>query len=274
MRPDPEVEELEVRLVLEAIHARYGYDLRDYARPSMRRRMLSALARSEAANLGDLQHRLLADPGLFGVVLDQLMVQVSEMFRDPSFFLVFRREIVPLLRTYPMIKIWHAGCASGEEVYTTAILLAEEGLYDRTQIYATDLSGPALERAQDGVYSADLARRFAENYRAAGGTASLDGYLSSAYDRIAIRESLRRNIVFFQHNLVSDQPPGEMQVIFCRNVLIYFGGELRRRVLTKLAGGLCRGGFLCLGHSEQPPATLDGVVLREHVAPERIYRKG
>jgi len=131
MGPDPEVEELEVRLVLEAIHARYGYDLRDYARPSMRRRMLSALARSEAANLGDLQHRLLADPGLFGVVLDQLMVQVSEMFRDPSFFLVFRREIVPLLRTYPMIKIWHAGCASGEEVYTTAILLAEEGLYDR-----------------------------------------------------------------------------------------------------------------------------------------------
>jgi len=274
MRHDPEVEELEVRLMLEAIHARYGYDLRDYARPSMRRRMLAALARSEAANLGDLQHRLLADPGLFGVVLDHLMVQVSEMFRDPSFFLVFRREIVPLLRTYPLIKIWHAGCASGEEVYTTAILLAEEGLYDRTQIYATDLSGPALERAQEGVYSADLARRFAENYRAAGGTASLEAYLSSAYDQIAVRESLRRNIVFFQHNLVSDQPPGEMQVIFCRNVLIYFGGELRRRVVTKLAGGLCRGGFLCLGHSEQPPATLDGVVFLEHVAPERIYRKG
>ena len=126
----------------------------------------------------------------------------------------------------------------------------------------------------EGVYSADLARRFAENYRAAGGTASLDNYLSSAYDRIAIRESLRRNIVFFQHNLVSDQPPGEMQVIFCRNVLIYFGGELRQRVVTKLAGGLCRGGFLCLGHSEQPPVTLDGVVFREHVAPERIYRKG
>src|SRR3954468_20733346 len=274
MRPDPEVEELEVRLILEAIHSRYGYDLREYARPSMRRRMLSALSRSEAANLGDLQHRLLADPGLFGVVLDQLMVQVSEMFRDPSFFLVFRREIVPLLRTYPLIKIWHAGCASGEEVYTSAILLAEEGLYDRTQIYATDLSGPALERAQEGVYSADLARRFAENYRASGGTASFESYVSSAYDRIAIRESLRRNIVFFQHNLVSDQPPGEMQVIFCRNVLIYFGGELRQRVVTKMAGGLCRGGFLCLGHSEQPPVTLDRVVFREHVAPERIYRKG
>lgn len=274
MSADPEVEEIEVRLILEAIHARYGYDLRDYAPPSIRRRVLAALARSEAANLGDLQHRLLADPGVFGVVLDQLMVQVSEMFRDPAFFLAFRREIVPLLRTYPLIKIWHAGCASGEEVYTTAILLAEEGLYDRTQIYATDLSPPALERAQEGVYAADLARRFAENYRASGGTASFDNYVASAYDRIAIRESLRRNIVFFQHNLVSDQPPGEMQVIFCRNVLIYFGGELRRRVVSKLANGLCRGGFLCLGHSEQPPGAIDGVVFREHAAAERIFRKG
>jgi chemotaxis protein methyltransferase CheR len=274
MSADPEVEQIEVRLILEAIHARYGYDLRDYAPSSIRRRVLAALARSEAANLGDLQHRLLADPGLFGVVLDQLMVQVSEMFRDPAFFLAFRREIVPLLRTYPVVKIWHAGCASGEEVYATAILLAEEGLYDRTQIYATDLSPPALERAQEGVYAADLARRFADNYRASGGTASFDNYVSSAYDRIAIHESLRRNIVFFQHNLVSDQPPGEMQVIFCRNVLIYFGAELRRRVVTKLANGLCRGGFLCLGNSEQPPGAIDGVAFREHAAPERIFRKG
>jgi chemotaxis protein methyltransferase CheR len=273
MRADPELEEIEVRLILEAIHARYGYDLRDYAPPSMRRRVLAALARSDAANLGELQHRLLGDPGLFATLLDHLMVQVSEMFRDPSFFLVFRREIVPLLRTYPQIKIWHAGCASGEEVYTTAILLTEEGLYDRTQIYATDLCPPALERAREGVYAADLAGRFAENYRAAGGTASFEAYISSAYDRIAIREPLRRNIVFFQHNLVSDQPPGEMQVIFCRNVLIYFGADLRHRVVTKLASGLCRGGFLCLGSSEQPPGTLEGVAFRDHAAPERIFRK-
>ena len=274
MQLEPEVEEIEIRLVLEAIHARYGYDLRDYAPPSMRRRVLAALARSEAANLGDLQHRLLADPALFALVLDHLMVQVSEMFRDPSFFLAFRREIVPLLRTYPQIKIWHAGCASGEEVYATAILLTEEGLYDRTQLYATDLSPQALERAREGVYAAELARRFADSHRAAGGTSSFDSYMSSAYDRIAIHESLRRNIVFFQHNLVSDQPPGEMQVVFCRNVLIYFGADLRRRVVAKLASGLCRGGFLCLGNSEQPPGTIDGVMFREHAAPERIFRKG
>jgi len=274
MQREPEVEEIEIRLVLEAIHARYGYDLRDYAPPSMRRRVLAALARSEAANLGDLQHRLLADPALFALVLDHLMVQVSEMFRDPSFFLAFRREIVPLLRTYPQIKIWHAGCASGEEVYATAILLTEEGLYDRTQLYATDLSPQALERAREGVYAAELARRFADSHRAAGGTSSFDSYMSSAYDRIAIHESLRRNIVFFQHNLVSDQPPGEMQVVFCRNVLIYFGADLRRRVVAKLASGLCRGGFLCLGNSEQPPGTIDGVMFREHAAPERIFRKG
>jgi chemotaxis protein methyltransferase CheR len=273
MQQDPEVEQIEIRLILEAIHARYGYDLRDYAPPSMRRRVLAALARSEAANLGDLQHRLLVDPALFALVLDHLMVQVSEMFRDPSFFLAFRREIVPLLRTYPQLKIWHAGCASGEEVYAMAILLVEENLYERTQIYATDLSPQALERAREGVYPGDLARRFATSHRAAGGTASFDSYVSSAYDRIAVRESLRRNIVFFQHNLVSDQPPGEMQVIFCRNVLIYFGADLRRRVVAKLGGGLCRGGFLCLGNSEQAPDTIDGVVFRDQAAPERIYRK-
>jgi chemotaxis protein methyltransferase CheR len=273
MSPDLAVEDIEVRLLLEAIHARYGYDLRDYMTASMRRRVLAALAKTQAPNLGELQHRLLADPELFASVLDHLMVQVSEMFRDPSFFLSFRREIVPLLRTYPQLKIWHAGCSSGEEVYSMAILLAEEGLYDRTQIYATDLSPQALERAKEGVYAADLATRFAENHRAAGGTGALGAYVSAAYDRIAVKEALRRNVVFFQHNLVSDQPPGEMQVIFCRNVLIYFGSDLRRRVVTKFAGGLCRGGFLCLGMSEPLPVPTDGSTFREHVQHQRIYRR-
>ena len=273
MSPDLEVEDIEVRLLLEAIHARYGYDLRDYMTGSMRRRVLAALAKTQARNLGDLQHQLLSDPALFASVLDHLMVQVSEMFRDPQFFLSLRREIVPLMRTYPQLKIWHAGCASGEEVYSMAILLAEEGLSDRTQIYATDLSPQALESAREGVYAADLAPRFAESYRAAGGTGAFDTYVSAAYDRIAIKASLRRNILFFQHNLVSDQTPGEMQVILCRNVLIYFDADLRRRVVTKLGSGLCRGGFLCLGMSEPMPVTTDGTVFREHVMHHRIYRK-
>jgi chemotaxis protein methyltransferase CheR len=288
---DRETEQIEVRLLLEAIHAKYGYDLRDYSAASMHRRVMAALAKAGAPHLGELQHRLLADRGFFASVLDDLMVQVSEMFRDPPFFRAFRSQVVPVLQTYPQLKIWHAGCASGEEVYATAILLSEAGLYDRTQIYATDVSLQALERAQEGVYPAELAARFADSYRAAGGDGSFDRYVSTAYDRIAVKASLRRNLVFFQHNLVSDQALGEMQVIFCRNVLIYFGPDLRARVLRKFSQGLCHGGFLCLGMSEQlpglsarrpavgggeRPAEPPGpdALFVDYASRERIYRKG
>src|SRR5262249_36859813 len=146
-------EAIEVRLVLEAIYARYGYDFRGYAPESIGRRVKAALARSGSAHLGELQHRLLTEPSVFASIADVLTVQVSEMFRDPSFYRVFRQRVVPLLRTYPLLKVWHAGCASGEEVYTTAILLQEEDLYERTQIYATDMSEVALEQAREGIYA-------------------------------------------------------------------------------------------------------------------------
>jgi chemotaxis protein methyltransferase CheR len=271
MSDDRELEELEIRLLLEAIAARYGYDLRGYQHGSIRRRVRAALVRSGAANLGELQHRVLSDPRVFASVLDDLTVQVSEMFRDPAFYRRFNEDVVPVLRTYPQIKVWHAGCASGEEVYTTAIVLSEAGLYDRTQIYATDLSPGALARAKEGVYPANRAEGFARNYAAAGGQKTFDSYYALAYDRIALREPLRRNVVFFQHDLVADHAFGEMQVIFCRNVLIYFGPELRARVLTKLGEGLCRGGFLCLGSSERiaPP---HAATFAEVAAAERIYR--
>jgi chemotaxis protein methyltransferase CheR len=183
--------------------------------------------------------------------------------------------VVPLLRTYPQLKIWHAGCAAGEEVYATAILLSEEGLYERTQIYATDLSPQALERAKEGLYPAAEEPKFADNYRRSGGTGAFGNYISSAYQHIAMKESLRKNVVFFQHDLISDQPFGEMQVIFCRNVLIYFGPELRRRVIAKLGQGLCRGGVLCLGKSERlPTMPADPAGLfTEYAARERIYRR-
>jgi len=268
-----EIQDLEARLLLEAIFARYGYDLRGYTPTSMRRRLMAVLARTGAAHLGELQHRVLHEPALFASILDDLTLQVSEMFRDPEVFHAIRFEVVPHLRTYPQLKIWHAGCASGEEVYATAILLHEEGLYDRTQIYATDLSPQALERAREGVYPATQERLFAESYQRSGGRATFDAYVSSAYGRIAVKESLRRNVVFFQHDLVSDQPFGEMQMIFCRNVLIYFGDELRRRVVAKLAQSLCRGGFLCLGRSEQlPGGKLEGDFV-EYAPRERIYRR-
>jgi chemotaxis protein methyltransferase CheR len=272
MASDNNIEEIEVRLVLEAINARYGYDFRGYSPDSMRRRVQAALARSGAKNLGLMQHRLLTEPDFFVSLLDDLTVQVSEMFRDPSFYLAFREQVVPTLRTYPQLKIWHAGCATGEEVYATAILLSEENLYDRTQIYATDMSGRAVDQAREGIYPAAQADLFSDNYRQSGGKQRLADYYSSAYGRIAVHDKLKRNVVFFQHDLVSDYALGEMQVVFCRNVLIYFSDPLRARVLGVFADSLCRGGFLCLGGSEHMPLSRAELFGDFSVA-ERIYRR-
>ena len=267
---DPEA--IEQRLVLEAIHQRYGYDFRRYQPDSMRRRLQACLARSGLAHFGELQHRLLESPEFFASLLDALTVQVSEMFRDPAFYRVFRDRVVPLLRTYPEIRIWHAGCASGEEPYTSAILLAEEQLLDRAQIYATDVSARAVERAREGVFPASQTELFSENYRLAGGQRRFMDYCSAAYGKFTIGESLRQSVVFFQHDLVSDYALGEMQVVFCRNVLICFANDVRARVLTMFGESLCRGGFLCLGANESlPPAFAHE--LAEFSASDRIFQK-
>ena len=269
---DKDIEEIEMRLLLEAINARYGYDFREYSAETVRRRVRAALARSGAANLGLLQHRLLTEPDFFASLIDDLTVQVSEMFRDPSFYATFRKVVVPTLRTYPQLKIWHAGCATGEEVYATAILLCEENLYERTQIYATDISGRAVAQAREGIYLTSQAELFSDNYERAGGQKKLTDYYSSAYGRFAIHEALKKNVVFFQHDLVSDYALGEMQVVFCRNVLIYFGEALRSRVLGIFADSLCRGGFLCLAGSERVPPS-GATSFGEFAAAERIYRR-
>jgi chemotaxis protein methyltransferase CheR len=272
MAPSNSTDELEIRLVLEAIHAKYGYDFRDYASDSMQRRVQAVLAKSGVAHFGELQHRLLTEPAFFASLLGGLTVQLSEMFRDPRFYRAFRERVIPVLRTYPQLKIWHAGCASGEEVYTTAIILFEENLYERTQIYATDVSATALEQAREGVYAEEHAARFSENYRQSGGKHELSDYYSCAYGRVAVRELLRKNVVFFQHDLVSDYALGEMHVIFCRNVLIYFGARLRERVLEMFARGLYRGGFLCLGGSERLPKT-STALFEDYAAEQRVYRR-
>lgn len=246
-----ELEALEIHLLLEAIRARYGYDLRGYTSSSMRRRVQATLARLGLSKVSDLQHIVLRQPETFALVLSSLAVRVSELFRDPEFYRAFREQVMPVLRTYPRLKIWHAGCATGEEAYTTAILLTEEGLYDRAQIYATDLNAEALERARAGIYPAERWAAFEDAYRRAGGAQDLSRYCTTAYDGFAMAESLSRNVLFFQHNLVSDHVFGEMNVIFCRNVFIYFDHELRARVLDKFAQSLCPGGFLCLGQSER-----------------------
>jgi chemotaxis protein methyltransferase CheR len=272
MVAEDEAVALEVRLVLEAIHARYGYDFRAYAPDSMGRRVVAAAAKVGSPNLGSLLHRILREPETFCAVLDSLTVRVTEMFRDPPMYQAFRQLVLPVLRTYPQLKIWHAGCASGEEVYATAILLTEEGLYNRAQIYATDMSAAAVEQAREGVYPENLLPEFAMNYRAAGGERDFDGYWSRAYGRVSVRPGLKQNVHFFQHDLVSDYSLGEMHVIFCRNVLIYFGEELRKRVFSLFADGLSRGGFLCLGASEAIPSA-ERASYQELAPNERIFRR-
>jgi chemotaxis protein methyltransferase CheR len=271
MAPEQDVEGIEVRLLLEAINAKYGFDLRDYAEGSIRRRVRAALARSGLSHLGELQHRVLTDPEYFADLLDELTVRVTEMFRDPPFYRALRERVVPILRTYPLLRIWHGGCASGEEAYANAILLEEEGLYERAQIYATDLNPQALEQAKLGLYTAEQLPAFAENYEKSGGPRKLAAYCTEAYEQVALKESLKRNILFFQHNLVSDHVFGEMHVIFCRNVFIYFSQALRERVLDKFAQSLCPGGFLCLGAGERLPRSRLSA-FSEFAPEERIYR--
>jgi len=272
MPDEPSAEQLELRLLLEAIYLRYGYDFRSYAEDSIARRVQAAAAKVGARHLGELQHRLLREPETFSGILDVLTVRVTEMFRDPGFYRALQQLVLPVLRTYPQLKIWHAGCASGEEVYATAILLTEAGLYERSQIYATDMSSIAVEQAREGVYLETLLEGFEKNYRAAGGERDFDAYWSRAYGHVSIRPALKQNVHFFQHDLVSDYSLGEMHVIFCRNVLIYFGEGLRQRVFSLFADGLARGGFLCLGASEALPAA-QRPFYQELSAADRIFRQ-
>jgi chemotaxis protein methyltransferase CheR len=273
MEHDAELEALELRLFLEAIYSRYGYDFRGYNQASMTRRLQAVLVKLGKRYISELQHEILRDASLFSTVLDDLTVRTSDMFRDPTFFRAIRRTLVPVLRTYPLLRVWHAGCAGGEEVYSLAILLTEEGLYDRAQIYATDLSTQALDQARQGFYSAEHLPAYEENYRHAGGSGAFESYYTHAYDGIAMKEALRKNILFFHHNLISDHPFAEMHLIFCRNLLIYLGPDFRLRVLKKFSASLAPGGFFCVGSSERLPMEQQAVFGFDELDPdERIYR--
>jgi len=244
------LEELEIDLLLEGLFRRYGYDFRGYARSSLRRRVRGALTAEQLGTVSALQDRVLHDPACLQRLLQALTVNVSAMFRDPSFFLAFRRRAVPLLRTYPFIRIWQAGCSTGEEVYSLAILLKEEGLYDRCRIYATDMNDTVLQTARAGIYPIDLMQRYTANYYAAGGSGELSAHYTAAYDHVIFRESLREHVVFSQHNLASDGPFNEFNVILCRNVMIYFGRPLQDRVHQLFARSLATFGLLGLGSHE------------------------
>jgi chemotaxis protein methyltransferase CheR len=242
--------DLELELLLEAIYRRFHYDFRRYARASIARRLETAMMRLGCATLSALQDRMLHDAGAFGVVLDALTVPVSEMFRDPAYFLALRQHVVPLLRTYPSLRIWVAGCSTGEEAYSMAILLREEGLLARSIVYATDINPRTLAVAEAGVYDVARVPGFTRSHQQSGARTSLADHYTAAYDRVVFDTTLRRHIVFSDHSLATDSVFAEVHLVSCRNVLIYFDGDLQARAVGLCHDALVRRGFLGLGDKE------------------------
>ncbi len=272
MQPD-DIEKIELELFLEAIYQRYGYDFRHYARASARRRARHILTKSGRENLSDLIPLLLRDEGFAQKAVHDFSITVTEMFRDPDFYQAVRQTVMPYLQTYPFIKIWLAGCATGEEVYSLAILLKEEGLYDRATIYATDFNETALKKAAEGIYPLKDVQQYTGNYQKSGGARSFSDYYHAEYNSAIMDASLKTNITFANHNLVTDSVFSEVQVIFCRNVLIYFDRTLQNWALNTLANSLSRGGFLCLGTKETLEFSSVFDQFKTVVFEQRIYQK-
>lgn len=264
---------LELPPLLEAIYLRYHHDFRGYAPASLKRRLSFAMTRLGCRTPWQLQQRVLNEPDLFPQLLDLLTVQVSEMFRDPDYYRALREHVVPLLRTYPSLKIWVAGCSTGEEVYSLAILLREEGLLSRSLIYATDINARSLQRAEAGVFDIDRMAGFTQSHRRSGGHSSLSDYYTAAFGRAVIDKTLRRHIVFSDHSLATDSVFAEMQFVSCRNVLIYFDQALQDRALGLFAEALCRRGFLGLGSKESLRFSAQAGEFDEVSPEQRIFRK-
>jgi chemotaxis protein methyltransferase CheR len=274
MSPDQLPDEHEaIQALLEAIHERYGFDFRDYAPASLRRRIANVLEAERLNSVAALQRALVDDTACMERFLLALSVHTTSMFRDPGFHLAFREQVVPHLRTYPFVRIWHAGCSTGEEVYSTAIILSEEGLYPRCRIYATDMNEAVLAKAQAGVYPLPAIQEYTRNYIAAGGRSCFSDYYVARYEHALLQPALRKNIVFAQHNLVNDSSFNEFQVIVCRNVLIYFNRSLQSRVHRLLYSSLCPLGFLALGIRESMTFTPHELQYDGFDCRHRIYRR-
>jgi len=267
-----DVEDIEIKLLLEALHQSYHYDFRGYAMASLTRRLRTARERLGFATISAMQERLLRDPAFLPQLLDYLTVQVSDLFRDPAYFLTLRETVLPHLRTYPSLKLWIAGCGAGEELYSFVLMFREEGLEERTLFYATDINPAALARAQAGVYDLQRFQLFTENHRRAGGKSSLSDYYTAAYGAAAFDKSLRSNVVFSDHSLATDAVFSEMQLISCRNVLIYFDPALQGRALGLFRDSLAPRGFLGLGARETLRFSAHADDFEEFARDERIYR--
>jgi chemotaxis protein methyltransferase CheR len=270
---DHDLERLEIELLLEAVHRRYGFDFREYAQASLKRRLFRRMDAERVATISQLQDKLLHEPDCMERLLLDLSINVTSMFRDPSFYVAFREHVVPRLRTYPFTRIWCAGCSTGEEVYSLAILLQEEGLYDRTRIYATDINENVLATAREGVFPLDRMKQYTQNYVRAGGTRDFSEYYLAAYDSVRFSRSLTENVVFAQHNLAMDRTFNEFQVILCRNVMIYFDKRLQDRVHELFYDSLAMFGVLALGHKESINFTRHAKHYEALDVDERIYRK-
>jgi chemotaxis protein methyltransferase CheR len=269
---DPE--RIEVDLLLEAVYRRYSYDFRGYARASLRRRLWRRAHQEGASTLSGLQDKVLHDPDVMERLLRDLSINVTEMFRDPGFFRCLREHVVPILRTYPYVRVWNAGCSTGEETYSLAIVLAEAGLLERTRIYATDMNDDVLAVARAGQFDLGKVERYEENYVRSGGQArgGLSRYFESRNGRATFSRSLVEGAVFAQHNLAQDGPFNDFHLIVCRNVLIYFARPLQERVHELFLSSLVRFGVLALGHKESVVAGHeDRYELLD--AGEKLYRR-
>jgi chemotaxis protein methyltransferase CheR len=265
--------DIEFKLLIDAIYHMYHYDFRGYAMASLRRRLRAAMSRFACQTLSQLQDKVVHDASVFPALLDFLTVQVSEMFRDPAYFLALREHVVPLLRTYPSLKVWVAGCSSGEEAYSLAILLQEEGLLSKTLIYATDINSGTLQKAAAGVYGVDRIAGFTANHHRSGARSSLSDYYSAAYGRAVFNKSLKDHIVFSDHSLATDSVFAEVHLVSCRNVLIYFNRPLQDRAIGLFRESLCRQGFLGIGAKESLRFSGHNDAFLGFAPAERIFQK-
>jgi chemotaxis protein methyltransferase CheR len=265
--------EIEFQLLIDAIYYSYHYDFRGYAPASLRRRLKTAMLRFGCQTLSQLQGRVMHEPAVFPALLDFLTVQVSEMFRDPGYFRALRQHVVPLLRTYPSLKVWVAGCSAGEEAYSLAILLQEEDLLSKTLIYATDINPRTLQLAAAGIYDVERIAGFTANHQKSGGTSSLSDYYTAAYGRAVFDKSLKDHIVFSDHSLATDSVFAEVHLVSCRNVLIYFNRPLQDRALGLFRDSLCRQGFLGIGAKESLRFSSHADAFIDVARDERIFQK-
>jgi chemotaxis protein methyltransferase CheR len=267
------LEDIEVRLLTEGIFSHYGFDFRDYSMPSLKRRVWKRVYAEGLGTISGLQEQILHDSACMERLLLDLSINTTAMFRDPTFYLTFRRKVVPMLRTYPFVRIWHAGCSTGEEVYSMAILLHEEKLLDRCRIYATDINESVLQRAKDGIFPLNTMQENTSNYIAAGGAGTFSQYYTARYDHAIFRPALRENVVFAQHNLVTDSSFNVFNVVFCRNVLIYFNNALQDRVQRLFLDSMEMFGILGLGKKETIRYSAVADRYDDIDTEERLYRR-